>query len=369
MTPALSRTASPARQADVELAPMAHEAEAPAVEWTKERVGQWARAEGIDEQVAAKLERQEVDGDTLLAYARAKAELRVDLDISVGAAHKLYRAIQRLAASEGGGAAGDRSSWIRASVFSRSSVADVQRSGGGGHGHKKCCYGFGLPGFREIIEVIVILLAAFAFHEIVGALETVGLQKQQLDDLTSRFDTLDKTASHLENALTDAQEASARAQAAADEAKQTAADVEKVSKNSTATVSKIVANMEEKLQTVSSLDARVHALEERAPVPLGLIATWNGVVSELPEGWAQCDGSHGTPDLRDKFVVAAGNRYVLGSSADAGENVNSSATLHSFCDGAKRCFESAGINGVLSVTLGEPVPAHYALLYVMRVGS
>jgi uncharacterized protein YhaN len=201
----------------------------------------------------------------------------------------------------------------------------------------------------------------------VGALETVGLQKQQLDGLTSRFDTLNKTASHLEHALTDAQEASARAQAAADEAKQTAADVEKVSKNSTATVLKIVASMEEKLQTVSSLDARVHALEERAPVPLGLIATWNGAVSELPEGWAQCDGSHGTPDLRDKFVVAAGNRYALGSSTDTGENFNSSATLHRFCDG--NCRMGMPTTGVESVTPGEPVPAHYALLYVMRVGA
>lgn len=104
---AFSRPASPARQADVELAPM-HADDTPVVEWPPDAVASWARATGIDERVVAKLERHEVDGDVLLTYSRAKTELRVELELSVPEASKLHRAIQRLAESEGQGTAGGR---------------------------------------------------------------------------------------------------------------------------------------------------------------------------------------------------------------------------------------------------------------------
>ena len=32
---------------------------------------------------------------------------------------------------------------------------------------------------------------------------------------------------------------------------------------------------------------------------------WSGTVSSIPSGWQLCDGTNGTPDLRDKFVVGA----------------------------------------------------------------
>ena len=38
-----------------------------------------------------------------------------------------------------------------------------------------------------------------------------------------------------------------------------------------------------------------------AAVPIGGIIGWNG--GEFPYGYALCDGSHGTPDLTDKFIV------------------------------------------------------------------
>ncbi len=36
-------------------------------------------------------------------------------------------------------------------------------------------------------------------------------------------------------------------------------------------------------------------------LPQGIIVMWSG--SEPPEGWAICDGTNGTPDLRGRFVV------------------------------------------------------------------
>lgn len=43
--------------------------------------------------------------------------------------------------------------------------------------------------------------------------------------------------------------------------------------------------------------------------PSGGIVMWNGSTSNIPSGWALCDGTNGTPDLRDRFIVGAGRNY------------------------------------------------------------
>ena len=40
-------------------------------------------------------------------------------------------------------------------------------------------------------------------------------------------------------------------------------------------------------------------------LPIGSIIIWSGTVASIPTGWQFCDGSNGTPDLRDRFVVGA----------------------------------------------------------------
>ena len=42
----------------------------------------------------------------------------------------------------------------------------------------------------------------------------------------------------------------------------------------------------------------------------GMIMLWSGSIASIPSGWALCDGSSGTPNLTDKFVVAAGASYT-----------------------------------------------------------
>src|SRR5690606_16720903 len=39
----------------------------------------------------------------------------------------------------------------------------------------------------------------------------------------------------------------------------------------------------------------------------------------IPEGWALCDGTNGTPDLRDRFIVGAGREYAVGARGGAKE--------------------------------------------------
>lgn len=41
-------------------------------------------------------------------------------------------------------------------------------------------------------------------------------------------------------------------------------------------------------------------------VPTGCILMWSGDSSDVPTGWLLCDGTSGTPDLRDRFVACAG---------------------------------------------------------------
>jgi hypothetical protein len=57
-----------------------------------------------------------------------------------------------------------------------------------------------------------------------------------------------------------------------------------------------------------------------ASFPTGGIILWSGSVASIPSGWALCNGSNGTPDLRNRFVVGAGSTYAVnatGGSADA----------------------------------------------------
>jgi microcystin-dependent protein len=41
-------------------------------------------------------------------------------------------------------------------------------------------------------------------------------------------------------------------------------------------------------------------------IPIGGIIMWSGTIANIPTGWALCNGSNGTPDLRNRFIVAAG---------------------------------------------------------------
>jgi microcystin-dependent protein len=52
-------------------------------------------------------------------------------------------------------------------------------------------------------------------------------------------------------------------------------------------------------------------------VPAGVITMWSGSVASIPLGWVLCNGSNGTPDLRDRFVVGAGNNYSVNATGGA----------------------------------------------------
>lgn len=52
-------------------------------------------------------------------------------------------------------------------------------------------------------------------------------------------------------------------------------------------------------------------------MPSGGIILWSGAIVDIPTGWYLCNGSNGTPDLRDRFVVGAGGAYAVGNTGGA----------------------------------------------------
>lgn len=58
----------------------------------------------------------------------------------------------------------------------------------------------------------------------------------------------------------------------------------------------------------------------KAAVPVGLISMWSGALRNIPLGWVLCDGQNGAPDLRNRFIVGAGNgldfvsKYTVGNT-------------------------------------------------------
>jgi hypothetical protein len=58
-------------------------------------------------------------------------------------------------------------------------------------------------------------------------------------------------------------------------------------------------------------------------LPTGIILMWSGSVATIPYGWALCNGSNGTPDLRNRFLIGAGDTYSPGST---GGNIAQSVT-------------------------------------------
>jgi hypothetical protein len=72
--------------------------------------------------------------------------------------------------------------------------------------------------------------------------------------------------------------------------------------------------------TGTSAETAITPAALRALLPRGIILDWSGSAASVPAGWALCNGTNGTPDISDKFVIAAGSTYAVGAtggSADA----------------------------------------------------
>lgn len=62
-------------------------------------------------------------------------------------------------------------------------------------------------------------------------------------------------------------------------------------------------------------------------VPVGGVIGWDSS-DPVPDGWAICDGTNGTPDLRGSFIRAAGGAVALGSTGGNNSFTHSSQGSH-----------------------------------------
>jgi len=144
------------------------------------------------------------------------------------------------------------------------------------------------------------------------------------------------------------------------------------------------------------------AFVQSSGLPSGCIVLWSGSVASIPSGWYLCNGSNGTPDLRNRFIVGAGSTYAVGGtggSADAivvshTHTATDSGHTHSFTaiaqagadggsgalvggiqntsnDGSYTGTTGSGTASISVSTTGSSgtnanLPPYYALAYIMK---
>jgi hypothetical protein len=76
------------------------------------------------------------------------------------------------------------------------------------------------------------------------------------------------------------------------------------------------------IQTYDNLYGIIGATPPAAtPIPAGGIFLWSGSIGSIPAGYVLCNGSNGTPDLRDRFVVGAGSSYAVNATGGSADSV------------------------------------------------
>ena len=126
--------------------------------------------------------------------------------------------------------------------------------------------------------------------------------------------------------------------------------------------------------------------------PIGGIIMWSGSLTQIPIGWALCNGTKVnnfvTPNLVDKFVVGAGSGYSVSAvggtpNAVVVEHTQSYNTYRGYGDGGGQYYDAfyANMDGVINAGgakvyvssstgesgAGKNLPPYYALYYIVRV--
>lgn len=83
---------------------------------------------------------------------------------------------------------------------------------------------------------------------------------------------------------------------------------------------------------------------------VGEIRLWSGATTNIPKGWALCNGANGTPNLMDRMVIGAGNLYAVGNTGGAAATTLALANIPAHAHGVN----DPGHNH----TLNDPGHAH-----------
>ena len=59
---------------------------------------------------------------------------------------------------------------------------------------------------------------------------------------------------------------------------------------------------------------------------IGIIQIWQGSVINIPDGWVLCDGTNGTPDLRNDFIRGQGPGTPIGQTGGSSTHTHDFTT-------------------------------------------
>ncbi|MDP3327219.1 hypothetical protein [Parvibaculum sp.] len=102
-------------------------------------------------------------------------------------------------------------------------------------------------------------------------------------------------------------------------------------------------------------------VQDTAP-PVGGIIMYSGLIADIPLPWRLCDGTNGTPDLRDKFIVGARSDHDGTAKTNiTGALTKSGGSVSGVTAGGGE-HNHAGFTGSHVLTLNE-MPSHRHLQY------
>ena len=108
----------------------------------------------------------------------------------------------------------------------------------------------------------------------------------------------------------------------------------------------------------------------------GIIALWSGALVDIPAGWHLCDGVLGTPDLRNLFVIGAGDTYAPDATDAAPTHTHTftgDGHTHTLVGGLDIAAgtdynETTGSSNATGTTdTAGVLPPYYALAYIQKL--
>jgi hypothetical protein len=123
-------------------------------------------------------------------------------------------------------------------------------------------------------------------------------------------------------------------------------------------------------------DSSTSVLTIEALLPQGVIVMWSGTIATIPDGWALCDGTNGTPDLRNRFIVGANadaegvaKTTIIGSALQSGGSAYHQHTAALNIPAGSTIAAGSEYDSAADGTTDEEtvVPPFFALAYIMKL--